>query len=750
MRDSVDPAGDSLMISAMRHYSDSIRSNENRPVVALVLSGGGAKGAAQLGAIKAIEDLEIPIDMICGTSVGGLIGGLLSLGYDSDFIGELFRTSNWDELIYDYISPSFIAYDTKMFDSRHQIRFPFQKGFDIGAGSGEVNTGAGVTSLAASLPSGYTNGLHVGNLISSLSVGYLDSLDFRNLPTPFFCVATEMVSCKEKNWGKGVIRTAMRSTMSIPGLFDPVRTDDGMVLVDGGARNNFPTDLARAMGADIIIGVDLSDSYESVPEVKNIGNIISQFMDMLSKESLDRTVPLADIHIHPDITGYNMLSFNTEAIDTLFERGHRAADENMESLKKLKELTGGSGRSLNAAPAVNINETPVLVDEIIFNGVDEEEAHMLHRKVKISPGSEVDGKLLDDAVSKLYATGAFNEIYYILSGSREPFKLVFECKPSPAHQAGVGLRVDTEEWASALLDIGFNVHKLAGSNISFSAKLGQNASAGARFTLNPRNLPTLNAEAIIYRKTGNVYYEGDRTRFDFWGHSEKLYISNIRWTKFDIKAGLRNRYFRYQGSTIDGKPLQGDYLGAFATAALYTFDDRYYPLKGVSLDLNYGYDFIRAGVTDFIGLHELSLNFKGVIPMGKFSIIPDFHLRNVLGDEFSIAHLNYVGGDVAGRYMEQQIPFIGFGDAIATDRHTAVLNLYLRFNPVKNLFFSAIGGYIKTEEDFRDMMTEYRPDYFGAGLEVGYNTIAGPVKANVHWSDMNRKVGFYISMGLDF
>lgn len=745
MRDSVDPAGDSVMIAAMRHYSDSIRTAEDRPVIALVLSGGGAKGAAQLGVIKALEDLDIPIDMICGTSMGGLIGGILSLGYDSDFIAGLFRTANWSEIIYDQINPAYIAYDTKKFDSRHQLRFPFQKGFDIGADNGR-RRGA---SLAASLPSGYINGLHFGNLLSSLSVGYLDSLDFKDLPIPFFCVATDMVSCKEKNWGKGELRTALRSTMSIPGLFNPVRTD-GMVLVDGGTRNNFPTDLARAMGADIIIGVSLSDDEEENPEVNNIGNILSQFMNMLSKESFDRTVPMADIYIHPDISGYNMLSFNSEAIDTLFSRGHRAADENVDTLRNLKELTRDHGRRLNAPAAVNINRTPVLIDKVVFKGVSDKESEILRKKSRIYAGSKVNGKMLDDAVSKLYATGAFSEIHYILSGKEEPYSLIFTCKPSPANQAGIGVRVDTEEWASLLLDLGFNVHKLAGSNVNFSAKLGQNAAAGVRFTLNPLKLPTINAEAGIFRKTGNIHEDGDMRRFDFWGHSEKLYISNIRWTKFDIRAGLRNRYFKYIASTYDTLPTEGDYLGAFANATLYTLDDRYYPLKGVSFDINYGYDFVRAGYKDFLGIHEISLNFKGVIPMGKFSIVPDFHLRNVLGNEFSVSHLNYVGGDMAGRYLEQQIPFIGFNDVLATDRHTAVLNLAFRLNPVEDLFISAIGGYIKMEEDFRDMMKDMRPDYYGLGMEVGYNTIAGPLKANVHWSDLTHNVGFYIALGLDF
>ena len=139
-----------------------------------------------------------------------------------------------------------------------------------GAGKGEDPANLVRDNLLGSLPSGFATGQNVNNIFSSLTVGYQDYMDFMDLPIPFVCVATEMVTAKPKIWYEGKLNTALRSTMSIPGVFAPVKVD-GMVLVDGGMRDNYPTDLAKEMGADIIIGVDLSSGFRDYSRLNNLG-----------------------------------------------------------------------------------------------------------------------------------------------------------------------------------------------------------------------------------------------------------------------------------------------------------------------------------------------------------------------------------------------------------------------------------------------------------------------------------------------
>ena len=335
--DSVDPAADAMVIREIRQQLNRVRNAQKRPIVGVVLSGGGAKGAAEVGALKYIEEMGIPVDFVCGTSIGGLVGGFYALGYRAADLEQLFQSQDWSVMLTDRVASEYIPYQTKMNRATYLISFPFHypKGQpekteyrfrervrkEIGE---RGQTRAGAASLMNSLPSGYAYGFNVNNLLSSMSVGYQDSISFAKLPMPFVCVAGDMVSSKAKNWGSGSITTAMRSTMSIPGLFDPVRTGR-MVLVDGGVRNNFPADIARAVGVDYLIGIELSDARPDYEEINNIGDILGQFITMLGTDSFAKNVGKSDVFIKPEIGEYNMLSFNAEAVDSMLVRGYRAA-----------------------------------------------------------------------------------------------------------------------------------------------------------------------------------------------------------------------------------------------------------------------------------------------------------------------------------------------------------------------------------------------------------------------------------------
>ena len=244
--ESVGSEADSVAIREIRARMDKVK--KHRPAVALVLSGGGAKGAAEVGALKYLESIGMPVDLVVGTSIGGLLGGLYSIGYRSAEMDTLIRGMNWPNMLTDPLPGRYLSYDKRQYDSKYLISVPFYDGGQFSLDGGKKKVGR---KIAASLPGGFVQGRNVTNLLSSLTVAWQDTMSFAKLPIPFVCVATDMVSGKAKIWYSGSLVTAMRSTMSIPGLFAPVKTD-GMVLVDGGLRDNFPVDIARYLGADIV------------------------------------------------------------------------------------------------------------------------------------------------------------------------------------------------------------------------------------------------------------------------------------------------------------------------------------------------------------------------------------------------------------------------------------------------------------------------------------------------------------------
>ena len=784
--DSADPATDSVFIHQMRHRMDSIRVAEKRPTVALVLSGGGAKGAAHLGAKKLIDEIGIPIDMICGTSIGGLVGGLLAVGYSPDFLDSLFTHQNWGVTLTDRIDPLYIPVDTKMYRSKYLLSIPFhyrndtfdqrlqeQEKYSRPENDGKLHLGAnddsyagkGLNTTASSLPAGYAYGFNVNNLISGLTVGYQDSISFRDLPIPFFCVAADVISCKPKNWGSGNLKLAMRSTMSIPGLFNPVR-DQGMVLVDGGVRNNIPVDLARAMGADYVIGVDLHDRLLSYSEVNNVGDMLGQFIDMMGKESFDRNIRDCDILIRPDMSGYNMLSFNPEAIDTIMARGEAAAMERYDELKALKETIGSAKPYLSHKPAVNIYSDSVMISSIVFEGISDRESKYLQKKIGLKAGQYVTASKVNIAMSKIQATGCFELVTYSLLGSEEPYRLVFNCFQGPVHQMGLGVRADNLEWVSLMFNLGLNTHRLMGSKLDCNFKFGPSQSLDLRYSLDLLNAPTINADfKIAYNKANLRTFENSSFEVAFWTHRERIYLSNMKWTRLNINAGIANQFFKIPPDwlhSLDGNEFilprelfQGNYGSAFVNAGLYTMDDLYFPKSGTNFNMKYDFVFAKQGKPDFLPKHIFALNWKPVFPIGEhFAIIPDIHLRAVFDrsegiSEMSMGLSNYIGGGFMGRYLEQTVPLAGHCRILAVQDMLAVANLAFRVSPVKDFYISAEGGIMQTAEKFPGMFETFRPDDWGLSLGAGYDSIFGPLKLELQWAKTTG-LGYYLSLGYEF
>ena len=436
---SVDPKADSIAIARMRERMDKIR--KYRPTVALVLSGGGAKGAAHVGVIEYIEELGIPVDMVLGTSMGGLIGGLYSLGYTVNEIDSLVRNMDWQWVLSDKLSRDYISYTDLRYKEKYLLSIPFyyekdyykmllaeDYRFDPDGEKDILHIGADnenaietlKRNLIGSLPSGYIYGQNVSNLISSLTIGYQDSTSFQQLPIPFFCIASDMVSGKTKIWHEGKINDAMRSTMSIPGMFTPVRVD-GMILVDGGLRDNYPTSLARSMGADIIIGVDLSQKQKSYHQINNIADIVSQGIDMLGRETFDNNVLVPDVKIKPYLPEYNMMSFNSVAVDSIIVRGRRAAQEQDSLLRVVAARTSGKYELPRKPKAYDFHADSLVINEIDIKGVLPRERELLKQRLNIKTGHRISREELDHIVAKIYGTHAYDYVTYELLGEDEPF-----------------------------------------------------------------------------------------------------------------------------------------------------------------------------------------------------------------------------------------------------------------------------------------------------------------------------------------
>ena len=256
-----------------------------RKKVGVVLSGGGAKGVAHIGVLKVLEEAGIPIDYISGTSMGAIVGGLYAVGYNAKALDSLVRMQNWPFLLSDKVYRFNQPFTEKESNEKYLISLSFSQ------------------EKGLSVPAGFVSGQNIYNLFSELTIGFHDSIPFRDLPIPFACVSANMIDGKEVVMDKGILPLAMRASMAIPGVFAPV-TIDSMVLVDGGISNNFPVDVAKNMGAEITIGVDLSTGLKDEKGLDNIMGIVDQLTAFMGMKSYENNKAMVDLYMNPDLKGF--------------------------------------------------------------------------------------------------------------------------------------------------------------------------------------------------------------------------------------------------------------------------------------------------------------------------------------------------------------------------------------------------------------------------------------------------------------
>ena len=769
----LDPS-DAAFVREMRHRMDSIR--QERPTVALVLSGGGAKGAATVGAMKFLEQYDFPIDLVAGTSIGGLLGGVYALGYSVDHLDSLMHNVDWDLVLSDKVEREYVPYSRLRYKDKYLLSFPFYYRTDdyqnfisgetpfaaprdrklrLGAESSDGGFASARNNLLGSLPSGFVFGQNVNHLITSHTVGHSDSTNFSKLPVPFVCVATDVVTGRAKVWHGGSMNLAMRSTMSIPGLFAPVRTE-GMVLVDGGMRNNYPVNICRSLGADIVIGIDLSTRSMQAEEIQNLADIMYQGMDLFSNDAFALNRKLVDVTIHPDLEGFNMLSFNKTAVDTMFVRGYNAAREVAPQLDSIRLLLADARFSLQAPPAVDIQSRPVVIGQVEIVGVPEKEAEYLRSKMYVKAGMVVNRRVIEEDISRIFGQGAYDYVNYELRGAEEPFRLRVICKRGPMHQLGLSARIDSDNLVSLLVNVGLNTHAMRGSSLDMTARVSTNPYLDLHYAYNAPVFATLNARAVLrYTDRSNFLSGTNQYNISFLVGTQELFVSNMRWSKMDIKAGLRNQFYRVM--KILASDVVGDYdytfnftdyPGAFVEGRVETMDHGYFPTKGVSAGIRYDL-MSRAFYPDaapWFGI--LAADAMMPLSVGNLTLIPQGSLRFLFGDDIPLLYANVLGGDMRGRYVEQQIPFVGIDNAAFRRNYLAMVRLDARMRFGKNHYLSVMGN---ASYDFVDFPHFLSGEIIGGwGVGYGYNSIFGPVKAQLHWSTLTRKVGVYLSFGYNF
>ena len=777
-----------LLTISITSYSQDTTTESSRPKVGLVLSGGGAKGAAHIGVLKYIEEAGIPIDYIAGTSMGSIVGGMYALGYTSDEILSIISEVDWDRLISDQVERKKISYERK-YESRSQLlTIPFSVGTD----KQELQS----RSFKNSLPTGIVSGDNLINLFNSLSVGYSDPLDFNDLPTPFLCIATNVINGEADVLNKGVFSKSLRASMAIPVLFDPVKIDD-ILYADGGLVNNFPAEQCRAMGADYVIGVSMSPGLESDPEnLTSLFSQVKQLKEIITDKEFENYHKKCDIFISPDLKGVGMLSFDAESVARVTESGYEAAATKEAEFKALKEKllstsVSQSPDSSTAKKAVNILRERVLISGIEMDGVEQDIEKWMRRRCTVKVGDHVCKEDIDNSVSIYYGTGNFDSITYTLhedSTNPDAYVLKFKFVENQPHDLGLGFRFDSQDMLSVLFHMGVNRNRMSGVKADVSAKLGGNQWLNANLSYGHMLYPRINI-GYNFRNSELDTYDMDELvmNMHFLQHKFRVYLSENYSRTISIGAGLEAElltprkvmYLNHEAVDMDSKPVNT--LGSFAYLHYDNLNKASFATRGVTGKINFNWkDMIfSSNGTSPLGYGSFVFGFEGYVPIieNRLVLIPQLYGSILFGKgavngttdcwnplfEGPVpaypAMNNVIGGAEMGRYIDQQLPFIGVNKISLAFNNVGIARLDIRTRVYKNHYVTGIVNYARSSVDMNNFFKEKdelqwgslydynASNWWGAGIRYSIDTKLGPLNFDVSSSNISKNVNLYFSIG---
>lgn len=556
---------------------------KRRPKVGLVLSGGGARGITHVGVLKVLQEMRIPVDYIAATSMGAIVGGLYASGMTPDAMEKQLGAVSWPTLLSDSPERRDVGFRRK----EEQAAFPLS--FEIGYRDGEFLWFKGALS-------GANLELYLHELTRNV-----DSIDnFDKLPIPFRAVATNMVSGQEVVFSSGRLYQAMRASMSVPGMFAPVEIE-GRILGDGGLVNNLPVDVVRAMGADIVIAVNIGTPLMSRDQLQSLVGYASQMLNILTEQNVRAQLALlkpTDVLISPDLGALTFIDF--AAAPRFVELGEKAAEGMRKELAALSvspEQYAAYEQRLKVRPG----PMPAQLDFVTVEGTRYANPEVLEDQMATKPDEPFKLSTLESDLAKLYGRGEFDQIDYELA--------------TVGKQTGVVVKVLEKSWGPNFIRFGTSLSTDFQGETFFNLMAGHKRvwinSLGAEWTneiilgstrryatefYQPLNFgENLFASAYgVVQRAPEFIFDGQArvAEYDVLYETAGLDLGTTFGTAGELRGGFKWTHYRGDPTIGDAAfpTIRTNETGARVLLRWDTLDDPFFPRSGLrgSAEVFYG------------------------------------------------------------------------------------------------------------------------------------------------------------------
>ncbi|SNY94749.1 patatin-like phospholipase family protein [Flagellimonas pacifica] len=734
-----------------------VDGTKGTPKVGLVLSGGGAKGLAHIGALKVIDEAGIKIDYVGGTSMGAIVGALYASGYSAMELDSIFRVTDFSKLIQDNVPRGAKTFYEKDDSERYALGLPF-------------------TNFNVSFPQAISGGQNIYNELVRLLFHVKDVQDFKRLPIPFLCIATNVETGERVLLDRGYLPEAIMASGTFPSLFEPSEIE-GEILIDGGVVNNYPIEEVKAMGADLIIGVDVQHGLSTRESLSSATEILLQINNYRTVNDMKNKVKETNIYIRPDIDDYSVIDFDRSL--EIVEIGESAA---YKKLPELVEVAQKQNRVVVSQKRIRTKDS-LTVNRLIIEGNDRYTRGYIKGKLRFNLAEKISFDELKQGINNLSATGNFKTIRYELVSNGLGTDLILKLKEDPTKMfIKMSAHYDDLYKSAALINLTKKNFLLKDDVASFDFILGDHIRYNMEYYMDKGFYWSFGVTSNFTDFDEEIDFELIRSNFDVPNDpnirsitldvtdlTNQVYLQTVLKEEFAFTLGAEHKLLRYSTRTLnqfeegnEGSflPTNSDrtffdnsnYFSTYGKITLDTYDDKYFPTKGLYFDSDFHFYLFSSDFND--NFREFSV---GKARLG--TVIPLFHNLSLnmeaeggvkLGTS-SVKSFDFILGGYGNDFVNNFIPFFGY-DFLSLPGNSFVKaygRLDYEFASKNHVLFSA--NFANVADDlFRtgDWFTE--PSFSGYGIGYGLESFLGPVQIYYSWSPENSNSNVFFSVGYWF
>ncbi|WBX68866.1 patatin-like phospholipase family protein [Tenacibaculum dicentrarchi] len=712
---------------------------QNQPKIGLVLSGGGAKGLAHIAVLKELEKSGVQIDYIGGTSMGAIIGGLYATGYTADQIKEIVLTTDFMTMIRDEVTRGEKPFFNKEHNEKYAITLP-------------------IKNKTIGLPLGLSKGQNVLNFLTELLAPVDNIKNFSELPIPFYCIATNIETGSQEVLKKGSLPLALRASGAFPSLLNPVEID-GKLMIDGGVVNNFPVDIMKEK-VDFIIGVSVQGKLLEKGELSSAASLLMQIINFQMYEKSDQQVALLDVYLQPNLTDYNVISF--DKIAEILEEGKKTVKPFkpvFDSIAKLQPIKRKS-------TVRKFNKEKFLVDRIIIKGNKNYTNSYILGKLQLSEGDSISYQGISRKINSLIATNNFRRIDYHLSKSFSGKKIMLTVKEEPIKSyLRLGLHYDVLYKSAVLLNYNYKNLLKQNDELSFDIAIGDRIRYNFEYYIDNGIKPSYGISSRYNSFKDEFLFDNSLINIKYNDFTHAFYLKTTFNKKFAFGTGIQHKWLQASSGNIlrKGKKLffdKSNYVSAYGFLKLDTYNKVIFPSEGFYADFGFKW-FVWSDRNKKLNnlpldsdlFHQFSqanatFGFATTL-LNNFTFQYTSDIGYTLGKKTS-QMLDYRLGGYNKNYINNFKPLYGYASGALSNQSFLKSEFNFRYKIAENHYATFIANYARVEEDILLGGNFFNNTKSGYALGYSMETFLGPVELKYTWSPDHSEKHWLFNLGFWF